>query len=147
MTDIFVPKEAVIPYIYMITPLPLAANASGEVNINLADDSFFALTDFIASTSADSTATVPNNFTVRIRDETTGREFSNVPLPQAVVGNRIANTGLREQVFPVFPRLNTFNFQFLNLTGNTITINFGLKGYKVFNPEILNNYANFQYNA
>jgi len=122
--------DKVIVFDYLAT-ITLANAAQGQTVLTLAADSQFELHAILGNCSEDAdTDFRPNNFSCLISDQATGRQLSNVRIPQVVLcGN--ANWALLERRPITFPALGTLLFDFLNLTANTNTINIVLKGYKL----------------
>jgi hypothetical protein len=135
----------VIPFIYSVQ-ITLAGNASGSKTLVLGIDSEFELYGFEASTTLDiadinssqstPATTQPNVFTIFITDTSTGRNFMTEPVGRALICSNSTQNFTPEGVRIRFPRQEQFQFDFLNLTNDSMTIQFGLRGYKIFNPTL-----------
>ena len=114
--------------------MTLAANASGSYTLILANDSEFDFQAVSATTSQDAItdATAPNNFTIIVRDSTSGRDYSSAPVNRNNFAGLFTRYIENEGRCIRFPRKQQLDFQFQNLTANPLTIQVALKGYKVF---------------
>ncbi len=123
----------IIPFTYLVSSGALAANAAGQVPLVLAADCAFELQGYVASCTEDAdTDIIPNNFSVQIIDQSTGRLMSNIRVPQRMFASSTYN-GMTCEKYPIrFPANCTLLFDFLNLTTNANTILVGLKGYKLY---------------
>ena len=122
-----------IPFSYLISGGAIIASGTASATLTFASDSLFELHFFYGSSSLDAaTDTRPNNFSVQITDQATGRQFSNARIPQRLMVER-AEEGFPERRPIVFPRNTVFVFDFLNLSSaSTNTPTIVLKGYKLF---------------
>jgi hypothetical protein len=133
----------VIPFIYSVS-IDLAASASGSRTLVLGIDSEFELYGFEARTNQDidltaprtAAVTQPDVFTIFITDTSTGRNFFTEPVGRALICSNSTQNFTPEGVRIRFPRQEQFQFDFVNLTTNSLTIQFGLRGYKIFNPTL-----------
>ncbi len=127
------PNNLIIPFTYLVSSGALAGNAAGQVPLTMAADCAFELLGFVASCTADADADViPNNFSVQMIDQSTGRLMSNFRIPQRMFASSTYNSMCYEK-YPIrFPANCTLLFDFLDLSGGTNTINIGLKGYKLY---------------
>jgi hypothetical protein len=133
----------VIPFIYSVS-ITLAASASGSKTLVLGIDSEFELYGFEARTNQDIDLAAPNTaavtqpdvFTIFITDTSTGRNFFTEPVGRALICSNSTQNFTPEGVRIRFPRQEQFQFDFVNLTTNSLTIQFGLRGYKIFNPTL-----------
>jgi hypothetical protein len=135
----------VIPFIYSVS-IGLTASGSGSRTLVLGIDSEFELYGFEASTNQDiadintapqAAATAqPNVFSVFITDTSTGRNLMTEPVGRALICSNSSQNFTPEGVRIRFPRQEQFQFDFVNLTTNSLTIQFGLRGYKIFNPTL-----------
>ncbi len=127
-----IPLSEQQPFTYIVNAA-IPANAGAQTMLILGNDSDFDFFTMSASTSADTNAAViPNNFSLLMKDTTTGRDFSTGPvnrfnlagvLPTNFMGGpRCIRIGRKEQI----------EFNFVNLTGADITVQIALIGYKVF---------------
>lgn len=126
-----------LPFSYLVS-VALTANGSSQTSLTLQTDSFFELVTIKGSTTLDSTRSdgaalsnpfIPNNFSVQITDQSTGRQLSNARVPQRIYaplhGSRLLQPIL-------LPPNTTLLFDFLDLSGSTPTVSLVLEGYKVF---------------
>ena len=121
-----------VPFVYVVTTT-LAANASGPVTLNLQADSYFTLVGLFGTGGADATTenalVSPNNFSVSIMDQTTGRAMTSTRVPQRIMCGNAFNGFLNR--FPIqFEPQSILLFDFLNLTAGTNVITLALHGYK-----------------
>ena len=122
--------DKIIAFDYLTT-ITLAANGNGQAVLTLAADSQFELHGFLGNSSADlATDYAPNNFSCQMSDQSTGRQFSNVRIPQSLLVG-VGRFALLERRPITFPALGTILFDFLNLTAGSLTANIVLKGYKL----------------
>jgi hypothetical protein len=124
----------VIPFDYVVVTGSIAASGSAQTTLTLAPDSSFELHLLEGRSSLDGVTDIrPNNFSCQITIQSTGRQLSNLRVPQ----NLLAGTAENGPMFrrPILLSPNTvLLFDFLNLSGasaNTITL--ALRGYKLFN--------------
>lgn len=121
-----------IPFIYAVAQT-LSANGLGSVNLTLAADSWFELTRFVAATNDANfdTDQNPNAFSVQVTDQGTGRQLSNLKIQQALItGTTYRHANQRYGI--VFSPNTTIQFDFQNLTGNSLSIQLGMEGYKYY---------------
>ncbi len=118
-----------IPFFYNVTASIAAANGTAQTTLILQSDSYFELHN-ILGTAGDAAGTEsntvnPNNFSVAIRDQVTGRDLTQGRIPQRLLCGNAFN-GNRPILRPIVfePQSNLF-FDFLDLTGsanNKITL-------------------------
>lgn len=126
------PTSLIVPFSYIGT-ITLAAAAGSNTVIQMASDSTFELVRFLGLSSAD----VPtnywnNNFTVQLTDQSTGRLLSAAPIPQCLFVTNAYQFGNDEKYPIMWPAQAIINLAFVNLTNAQLTVNFVLKGYKIF---------------
>jgi hypothetical protein len=134
----------VIPFLYSVTAENIAANGSTSKTLVLGIDSEFELYGFEASTDQDidladpaaAATSQPNVFNVFITDTSTGRNLMSEPIGRALICSNSTQNFTPEGVRIRFPRQEQFQFDFNNLTANPLTIQFALRGYKIFNPTL-----------
>ena len=124
-------NRSVVPFSYLVTSASIAASGQQQVNLTLQTDSFFELQAFQGSSSLDAdTDFMPNNFSVQITDQSTGRQLSSGKVPQRLYCGP-ANQSVLERIRIVFPPQASLLFDFTNLdAGNANVVSFVLKGYK-----------------
>lgn len=117
-----------------VVPVTLAASSTGSFTLILANDSEFDLQAISATTSQDLVTdnTPPNNFSLIVRDSTSGRDYSSAPVNRNNLAGLFPRNIENEGRCIRFPRKQQLDFQFQNLTANPLTIQVALKGYKVF---------------
>ncbi len=122
--------DKIIAFDYIVSAT-LTGNGMAQVTLTLAADSQFELHGFLANSSLDTATDFrPNNFSCQISDQSTGRQFANLRIPQVLLAGN-ANFALLERRPITFPALGTLLFDFLNLSGSSNTANIVLKGYKL----------------
>ena len=114
---------------YTVTATIAAANGTAQTTLILQSDSYFELHTISGTggaTAATENATVnPNNFSLSIRDQTTGRDITQGRVPQRLLcGNAFNGAPVIRRPLLFEPQSNLF-FDFLDLTGainNSITL-------------------------
>lgn len=125
------------PFIYSQT-FNLTANAASSQLLILDNDSDFDLLAITAATDQDGTLTaatgpaqLPENFTLLITNQSTGRQFSNEPLRRGnLCGNAFAFV-LPEGRPIRFQRKTQLQLQIQNLVAVAIVVQVAFKGYKI----------------
>lgn len=125
----------VIPFDYVVVTSAIAASGSAQQTLTLAPDSNFEWHLLEGRSSLDGVAnTRPNNFSCQITIQSTGRQLSNLRVPQNLLAATAENATGGVMRRPIILGPNTvLLFDFLNLDGasaNTITL--VLRGYKLF---------------
>jgi hypothetical protein len=118
-----------IPFFYTVSVTIAALNGTAQSTLILQSDSYFELHSILATggaTAATEGSTVnPNNFSVSIRDQTTGRDLTQGRIPQRLLaGNAFNAFQVIRRPIVFEPQSNLF-FDFLDLTGvanNAITL-------------------------
>lgn len=125
------------PFFYAFT-LDLDASAGGDYTLILGNDSEFDLQSIIAVTNQDASLTtntqgqLPNNFSMLIKDLSSGRDFMSQAIQRGgICGDLLANT-LNEGKRIRFPRKEQLSFTLQNLVAVPIQVQIILKGFKVF---------------
>lgn len=121
------------PFTYVVN-VSLNASSSGNFVLILANDSEFDLQSISATTSQDLVGdnTPPNNFTLIVRDSTSGRDYSSAPVNRNNLAGLVPRNIENEGRCIRWPRKQQLDFGFQNLTANPLTVQVALKGYKVF---------------
>jgi hypothetical protein len=119
-----------LPFVYVVSS-SIAANSTSSTTLIMQADSRFELMGILgtggqASTTEDGQV-APNNFTLQIRDQTTGRDLMSAPVPQRVL---CVNQFLQKRGIVFEPQSNLL-FTFTNLTANTNNVTLALHGYKI----------------
>lgn len=131
----------VLPFIYMV-PIALGALANGSVNLTLEANSWFEFHYWMASTDQDQVqsstvaAFYPNNFTVQITDDSSGRQLTNGKVPQRIICGP-SNQNIRHIRPVVFPPNAVLKFDFTNLVNATTNVTMALHGFKLFNAGVI----------
>lgn len=130
-----IPSDQMLPYEYLVPAQAFTAlGQAGTQTLVLDTASDFLFYGYLASTLQDAGSSVPNTFTVYIKNNTTGIDLTGGYVPQAVIAPP-ASYFLEEKVPIRFPRQTQLIFNFLNTFNGSNTINFILKGYKIYkNP-------------
>lgn len=125
-------NSKVIPFTYVVD-IELGANALGSVNLTLAADSWFELAAYRAVTDNNDAATdfTPNYFSCQITDAGTGRQLQSTKTQQAVLCGNAFNGNQEARPIKFAPN-TVLQFDFQNLTADTVKIQLGLVGYKYF---------------
>lgn len=120
-----------LPFVYSVQAV-VPANGSGQSTLIFQADSRFELVGIFGTTDLASEATevAPNNFSLSIRDQTTGRDLMSTRIPQRILCGNAFNGFLQRRGVVFEPQSNLL-FDFLNLTGAQRTITIALHGYKL----------------
>lgn len=123
-----------IPFIYTVTAEDIAASSSRQATLIFQADSRFELMAIFASSTVpeETTQVSPNNFSLLIRDQTTGRDLMSNRVPQRILCGNAFNGFLQKRGIVFEPQSNLL-FDFLNLAnaGNPIDVTVALHGYKL----------------
>lgn len=122
-----------IPFWYLVSSGVLTSSSSIQQTLIFQTDSFFELHSvFGVSTLDAATDYHPNNFSVQLTDQASGRQLSSNRIPQSILCSP-SNMGYR-LTYPVkFPPGANLLCDFLNLSGSSSnTVSLVLNGYKVF---------------
>ncbi len=127
------PNKLIVPFTYMITILNIAPGVPANQPIIMAADSVFELLRMVAVTSADNpTDFAPNNCSIQLTDGSTGQLLSSAAVPQAMFVTRSYQYG-NDEKYPIqFPALAQVQVTINNLLLVNLSVNFGLRGYKIF---------------
>lgn len=130
-----IPSDQMLPYEYQVPVQTFTAiGQSGTQTLVLDTASDFLFYGYLSSTSQDAGLSAPNTFTVYIKNNTTGIDLTGGFVPQAVIAPP-ASYFLEEKVPIRFPRQTQLIFNFTNTFSGALSINFILKGYKIYkNP-------------
>ena len=124
-----------LPFVYVVTAsLGAAVGATSSTTLIMQADSRFELMGILgtggnAATTEDAQVS-PNNFTLQIRDQTTGRDLMSAPVPQRIMCGNAFNQFLQKRGIVFEPQSNLL-FTFTNLTANTNNVTIALHGYKM----------------
>lgn len=121
-----------IPFYYVVN-VTIAAGSSAATTLIMMADSYFELAGIFGSTSNTNEATQvsPNNFSVQIRDQTSGNDLMSNQVQQRVLCGNAFN-GLYEKRPIVFEPQSNLLFDFRNLDAlNPVTVQLVLKGTKI----------------
>lgn len=129
-----------MPYTYSLTFNAIAGGATAAAQLILDNDSLFDFYSWVAATDQDPVvkntdvgAILPDNFSALIQNQSSGRYFSPEPLRRSMFAGTSVAYALREARAIRFDRKTQLNFQVTNLLpGTAITVQIGLKGYKIF---------------
>lgn len=122
----------ILPFDYGLS-VALTSGQQLQQTLTLAADSVFELHLISATSSADTVGNImPNSFEVKLRDDSTGRDFSQIRVPQRVL-NGTTNAGPYRFARPVqfAPNANLV-FDFLETSAGSITVKVFLRGFKIF---------------
>ncbi len=133
MSDTVFKNTLIIPFTYIVTQA-ITTGQAVQTQLTMASDSSFELLEFVASSTLDGDADViPNQFSVQVTDQSTGRQLSNARVPQRMYVASTYTAGSVEK-YPIrFPAQCVLLFDFLDISGSgdSQTVTFGLKGYKL----------------
>jgi hypothetical protein len=124
--------QNILPFRYVIT-VPVSASGTAEAQVTMSSDSFFEhWNTFVTTSEDDPNDSRPNNVTVKLADQATGRDLSNGDVPQvSFLPQSNQPAGVRPTAF--LPS-TTINVRVVNLTASALTTYVVLEGYKLFNP-------------
>ncbi len=122
-----------LPFVYVVTS-SIAASSTSSTTLIMQADSRFELMGILGTGGAAATTedgqVAPNNFTLQIRDQTTGRDLMSAPVPQRVLCGNAFNQFLQKRGIVFEPQSNLL-FTFTNLTAATNNVTIALHGYKM----------------
>lgn len=127
-----------MPFVYSTTTVIPALATTQPVQMVLANDSSFDLYSFLAVTDqdpmlkADTGSILPDNFSVLVQNQSNGNYFSLEPLRRGAICGSTVFYALPEARAIRFGPKTQLGFTFTNLVNAQITVQFGLKGYKIF---------------
>lgn len=112
----------------------VAANGTAQSSITTAQDSYFLLTAFRASSSEDgATDVIPNNFSVLITRSSTVQMMGGA-VPQRIIASSSYQGANVFSIPIIYAPLTDFRMDFTDLSGNANNaITFVFEGYKIFN--------------
>jgi len=129
-----------LPFDYVVE-VTLTTGQQLQTSLTLQADSYFELVAILGTSSKDgATDIAPNNFSVQMTDQSSGRQFSNVRVPQRCLAGtaRYYRDKWRKVVFP--PRA-VILFDFLDLSSDANSVKLVLTGYKDFDVNKWNRQA------
>lgn len=124
---------SVLPFIYA-DDVTLAASIGTQAtgSFTMDTDSWFELWYFVASSSLDADDDViPNNFTIQISQQASGRALSNVTIPARMITSP-QNPFMRQMRPVVFAPTTTIQFVATNTVASANVVTFGFAGYKLY---------------
>ncbi len=122
-----------LPAWYAISVV-LVGSAANTGTLILDQDSEFEMWDIFGSSTQDAdTDFMPNNFSVMITDQGSGRRLSNIRIPQRNICGP-ANGAYRLPMPVIFPPNANLLFDVLDLSTQASTATIVLCGYKRFLP-------------
>lgn len=124
-----------IPFVYRVDASLLGtAGAAAQTTLIFQADSYFELVGIFGTTTvgAEATEVAPNNFSVQIRDQTTGNDLMSNQIPQRLLCGNAFNGFLQKRGIVFEPQSNLF-FDFRNImaTPAAFTATIVLHGYKI----------------
>jgi hypothetical protein len=121
-----------LPFIYRVDAvLAVGIGTSAQTTLIFQADSYFELVGIFARTTSDTATDVaPNNFSVQIRDQTTGNDLMSNQIDQAILAGNAFNGFLQKRGIVFEPQSNLF-FDFRNVTAAAKTATIVLHGYKI----------------
>jgi len=124
-----------IPFIYVVDSGTIAIGGSAQTTLTMMADSRFELVGIFgtggATDASEEGIVSPNNFSVQIRDQTTGRDLMNTQVPQRILCGNAFN-GFLQRRGVVFEPQSALFFDFRNLSAAaTNRVRLSLMGYKI----------------
>jgi hypothetical protein len=131
-----------VPFQYGVTIATILTGQTLQTTLQLQQDSLFECHVWMGSTDQDDNVNptgsvytplfAPNNFSVLIQDQMSGRFLMNAPIPQRIVCGP-SNTGLKLSRPTTWYPNTQLNFAFTNLKSFTLTnVTFVWIGQKIF---------------
>ena len=122
----------VLPFWYVVQlTLGNTVGATATSNLTTDSSSFFELHQIGASSSLDAdTDFMPNNFTLSIIEQSSGRQITNGQIPQRVISGP-ANQGVQLRRLVQFPPNTTFQFTAINTVASANVVDVVLCGFKL----------------
>lgn len=126
-------SKQVLPFFYDVqATLSASIGATATVNLTTDSGSWFELHQIGASSSLDTdTDFMPNNFTVQILEQSSGRQITSAQIPQRVISGP-ANQGWLFRRLVVFPPNTTFQFIVVNTVASANVVDIVLSGFKIY---------------
>lgn len=122
-----------IQFDYVVTSPSIGNAGNSQVNMNIAMDSDFECHYFLGRSDQDLKSDIqPCNFSVRITNQTTGRQLSTDRVPASLMCPIPHGRKLLRPI--IFSRNTVLQFDFLNLTAVASVITFVLSGFKILIP-------------
>lgn len=116
----------------LLVSLALTASQTGTANLTLPADTDFELHQIVGNSSQDDGSKfVNNNFACQIVNQTTGRAWANVPIPQSVFCGNAFQSSFNERYPDRLTKQTVMQFNFQELSGNGNTVNVILVGYRL----------------
>ena len=123
-----------IPFVYIVQTSSLSNGQTFTQPLIFDTASYFEWRTTLGTTNAtnETTAVSPNNFTLQITDQGTGRQMTSGKVPQSILCGNSFNNG----IYPTTPiRImpgSNFVFDFTNTSGGNAIITVALHGFKLF---------------
>ena len=122
-----------LPFVYVVRST-IAANSTSSSTLIMQADSRFELMGILGTggnlATTEDSQVAPNNFTLQIRDQTTGRDLMSAPVPQRVLCGNAFNQFLQKRGIVFEPQSNLL-FTFTDLSGASNNVTIALHGYKI----------------
>jgi hypothetical protein len=123
----------VLPFFYVVqATLGATVGATATVNLTTDSASYFELHQIGGSSSLDAdTDFMPNNFTLKISEQSTGRDLTGGQIPQRCICGP-ANQGWQFRRLVNFPPNTTFQFTVVNTIATANVVDIVLHGFKLY---------------
>lgn len=123
----------VLPFFYVVQATLLATvGATATVNLTTDSASYFELHQIGGSSSLDTDADfMPNNFTLSIIEQSTGRQITSGQIAQRVICGP-SNQGWQFRRLVNFPPNTTFQFTVINTIATANVVDVVLHGFKLY---------------
>jgi len=128
------------PFSYTVNSGVMTGFSNASTLLILGMDSDFDFYYMSASTTgatAEVANVITNNFTLLMRDVTSGRDYSTGPVNRFNLAGVIASNVEVEARCIRFPKKQQIQFQFQNLVATDLSVQLVLHGYKVFQGSIV----------
>lgn len=121
-----------VPFDYVVVSGSIAASGSAQMTLTLAPDSTFEWHVLEGRSTLDAATTInPNNFSLQMTIQSTGRQMSNLRVPQALMAATAQHQTMMRRPM-ILPPNSVLLFDILNLdSGNANTVTIVLRGYKM----------------
>lgn len=123
----------VLPFIYNVqVTLANTVGATASTTLTTDSSSFFELHQIAGSSSLDADDDfMPNNFTLQIVEQSSGRQLTNTQIPQRIICGP-ANQGIQLRRLVSFPPNTSFQFTLINNIATANVVDISLVGFKLY---------------
>lgn len=126
-------SNIVLPFFYDVqATLGNTVGAQATVNLTTDSSSWFELHQVSGSSNQDlDTDFMPNNFTLQIIEQSSGKQMTSAQIPQRIISGP-ANQGWLMRRLVVYPPNTTFQFIIQNTVAIANVVDIVLTGFKLY---------------